>query len=161
MKNIILFLFISFSLFGFNLAQSNTDSNKELDKPKSDLATVYFYRVKEVNGLDNRNTKVKIEGKEIFKMPQHRFIGLRLTPGKYGLVLRQKQSEMLLTVESGKTYFIRVSEKAAGFGFNQSLTEIVEDQAIYQMRDLPLLEYSKIQDKTADLVKNKPAFKKE
>ena len=94
-------------------------------------------------------------------MPQHRFIGLRLAPGKYGLMLRQKQSEMLLTVESGKTYFVRVSEKAAGFGFNQSLTEISEDQAIYQMRDIPLLEDSKIRDKTADFVTDKPIFKKE
>ena len=161
MKNIILFLFVSFSSFSFVLAQSDATANKELAKPTSDLATVYFYRVKEVNGLDNRNTKVKIEGKETFRMPQHRFIGLRLAPGKYGLMLRQKQSEMLLTVESGKTYFIRVSEKLAGFGFNQSLTEMPEEQAIYQMRDIPILEDSKIRDKIADFVKDKPIFKKE
>src|SRR5688572_22620945 len=90
--------------------------------PQQAPATVYFYRVEEANRLDSRKATVKMEGKEIFSMPEDTYIGLRLPPGKYGIRMRQKQSEMLLTLESGKRYFVRVSQTVAGFGFNQSLT---------------------------------------
>lgn len=89
-------------------------------------------------------------------MKQYKWIGMRLAPGKYVISMRQKQAEMLLKVEAGKTYFIRVSEKAGGVGFNQSLTIMDEEQAVFQMRDLSTLESKKIFIKTEDIITEKP-----
>ncbi len=120
------------------------------------IGTVYFYRVEEVNKLDSRKVSVKIEGKELLSIPEDNFIGFRLSAGKYGLRMRQKQSEMLLNVEPGKKYFVRVSQTVAGFGFNQSLTLMPEDQAIYQMRDMKPLEDKNIKDKSREVIRVKP-----
>lgn len=63
---------------------------------------------------------------------------------------------MLLNVEPGKKYFVRVSQTVAGFGFNQSLTLMPEDQAIYQMRDMKPLEDKNIKDKSREVIRVKP-----
>jgi hypothetical protein len=125
-------------------------------KTADEFATVYFYRVKEVSGIDNKNTGINIDDKEIFKMPQNRFLGVKIKAGNHRIKMRQKQSEMLLEVEAGKTYFIRVSETVAGFGYNDSLNEIAAKQAIFQMRDLSVLEDSKIKANEFSYLKEKP-----
>ncbi len=73
-----------------------------------DKATVYFYCIEEVNALDSRATKVKIDGKPFFDIKEKRFIAFQMPPGKYILRQRQKQSEFLLNVEAGKTYYVSV-----------------------------------------------------
>ena len=136
-------------LFGSVAAGAQT-SGAETD------AVVYFYRVREVAGIDNRKAKVKIDGVNFFEMPQAKWIGFRIAPGKYAVEMRQKQSEMLLNAKAGNIYFIRVSEKTGGFTYNQSLTVMDREQAIFQMRDLPALELKRIFVKTARLVADKP-----
>jgi hypothetical protein len=120
-------------------------------------ATVYFYRVEEVSKLGSRKVEVKLDGKPLLSMPEDNFIAFKLPPGKYGLRMRQKQSEILLNVEAGKTYFVRVSQVEAGFGFNQSITLMPNDQAAYQMRDMKPLESKNIKNKDLEVVREKPA----
>jgi len=124
---------------------------------QDEMGSVFFYRVEEVNKLDSRKVAVKLEGKELISMPEDNFIGFRLSPGNYGLRMRQKQSEILLKVEPGRRYFIRVSQTVAGFGFNQSLTLMPEEQAIYQMRDMKPLEDKNIKDKSKEVIRDKPS----
>lgn len=131
----------------FTFAQEKTVETK---------AKVFFYRVKEVAGIDNRKAKVTLDGVKLFEMPQVKWIGFEIAPGKYALSMRQKQSEILLKAEAGKTYFIRVSEKTGGFTFNQSLTLMDAVQAVFQMRDLPILESKRIFIKTAEVISEKP-----
>jgi hypothetical protein len=119
-------------------------------------ATVYFYRVKEVNRFSNKNVRVHINKKEAFQMPQGHFIAVTLKAGDYELKMEKKQSEMLLSVESGKRYFVRVSQTVSGYFYTESLTETAEKQAIYQMRDLPILEDKKLKNKDLIFVKEKP-----
>jgi hypothetical protein len=126
------------------------------DSTPKTFGEVYFYRVEEVNKLDSRKVEVKIDGKALLLMPEDSYIGFKLVPGKYGLRMRQKQSEILLTVEGGKRVFIRVSQTVAGFLFNQSLTIMPEEQAIFQMRDMKPLEDKNIKDGTKGAVKVKP-----
>jgi len=123
---------------------------------QTETATVYFYRVEEVGRLDSRKVEVKLEGKGLLSMPEENFIGFKVPPGKYGLKMRQKQSELLLTAEAGKTYYIRVSQTASGFGMNQSLTFMQPEQAVYQMRDMKLLEDKNIKNKALEVVREKP-----
>lgn len=141
--------------------KTETNSDNNVKQENDGLATIYFYRVKEVSGIDNKNTGVNLNDREIFKMPQSRFIGIKLKAGNYKIKMRQKQSEILLEVEAGKTYFVRVSETVAGFGYNNSLMEMSEKLAVFQMRELPLLEDSKIKASDLVLVKEKPAYKDE
>lgn len=148
-RMILCFLLIS-SLIVPIVAQSPTSS-------PSEMAIVCFYRVEEVNALDSRKAGVKLEGKELLQMPENNFVGFRFAPGKYGLRMRQKQSEILLSLEAGKRYFVRVSQTVAGFGFNQSLTLMPEEQAIYQMRDMKPLEDKNIKDKSREVIRDKPA----
>lgn len=122
----------------------------------TDKATVYFYRVEEVSKLDSRKVKVQLGGKHFIDMPEDNFIGVRLAPGKYELKMRQKQSEMLLQVEAGKTYYVRVSQVIAGFGFNQMIYMMQPEQAVFQMRDMKALEDKNIKDKSQEFVKSKP-----
>ncbi len=125
---------------------------------QDEMGSVFFYRVEEVNKLDSRKVAVKLEGKELLSIPEDNFIGFRLSAGKYGLRMRQKQSEMLLTVEAGKSYFVRVSQTVAGFGFNQSLSMMQEEQAVYQMRDMKPLEDKNIKNRTLEVVREKPSM---
>jgi hypothetical protein len=126
--------------------------------PQDDKATVYFYRLEEVGKLDSRKVEVKLEGKGLLSMPEENFIAFKLPTGKHGLKMRQKQSEILLTVEAGKTYYVRVSQKTAGFGMDQNLTLMQPEQAIYQMRDMKPLEDKNIKDKSLEAVKIKPVL---
>lgn len=120
-------------------------------------ATVYFYRVEEANRLDSRKAGLKMEGKDLLNMPEDNFVGFELPPGNYGLRMRQKQSEILLRAEAGKRYFIRVSQTVAGYGYNQNLALIPEDQAAYQMRDMKPLEDKNIKDKSKTVLRAKPS----
>lgn len=124
--------------------------------PQTEPATVYFYRVEEVGKLDSRKVEVKLEGKGLLSMPEENYIAFKLPPDKYGLRMRQKQSELLLTVEAGKTYYVRVSQTVAGFGFNQSMMLMQPEQAVYQMRNMKPLEDKNIKNKTLEVVKEKP-----
>jgi hypothetical protein len=148
-RMILFFLVVSYVCVTI-VAQTPTSS-------LSEIAIVYFYRVEEVNALDSRKAEVKFEGRELLQMPENNFVGFRFAPGKYGLRMRQKQSEILLSVEAGKRYFVRVSQTVAGFGFNQSLTLMPGEQAIYQMRDMKPLEDKNIKDKSREIIKDKPA----
>ncbi len=123
-----------------------------------DTGLVYFYRVEEVNKLDSRKVEVKLEGKGLLSMPEDNFIAFRLPAGKYGLRMRQKQSELLLTVEPGQTHYVRVSQTVAGFGFNQSLTLMPPEQAAYQMRAMKPLEDKNIKNKILEVVRTKPDY---
>ncbi len=137
----------------FFIAPVFSQSNDTLP---SETGIVYFYRVEEVNALDSRRVTVKVEGRDFLKMSESRFIGFRFTPGRYGLRMRQRQSEMLLTVEAGRRYFVRVSQTVAGFGFNQSLTLMPEEQAIYQMRDMRPLDDRNILDRSREIIRERP-----
>jgi hypothetical protein len=119
-------------------------------------ATVYFYRLKEVSGLDNRNVKVHINQETAFLMTQGHFIGLKMPPGKYELKMSKNQSEMLLKVESEKTYFVRVSQTTAGYFFNESLTEIKDELALFQINKLTVLGDGKLKSKKYEFIKEKP-----
>jgi hypothetical protein len=122
----------------------------------SEMAIVYFYRVKEANAQDSRKAGVKLEGKELLKMPENNFVGFRFAPGKYGLRMGQKQPEISLSVKPGKRYFVRVIQALNGFGLYQSLTLMPEGPAIYQMRDMKPLEDKNIKDKSREVNKDKP-----
>lgn len=125
-------------------------------RSQSDVATVYFYRVEEVDKLDSHKVTVKMDGKDLLAMPEQNFIGISLPTGSYGLKMRQKQSEMLLKVEAGKRYFVRVSQTVVGFEFRQELSLMPEDQAIYQMRDMKPLEDKNMKDKSKVLTRDRP-----
>ena len=51
-----------------------------------------------------------------------------------------------------------MSETANGFGAQQSLTEMPEKQAVFQISLLPVLEDSKFKAKDIVFVKEKPEF---
>lgn len=121
-------------------------------------AIVYLYRVEEANKLDSRKVKVKLNGKDILEMPEDNFIGLKLVPGKYELKMRQKQSETLLIVEAGKTYYVRVSQTIAGYGFNQAIYIMQPEQAVYQMRNMKPLEDKNLKDKSQIFIREKPVI---
>jgi cell division protein YceG involved in septum cleavage len=148
----IIFIFVfGFSVFG--------QSVNKLTTPDSEFATVYFYRLKEVSGLDNRNVKVHINQQTVFLMTQGHFIGLKMKPGKYELKMSKNQSEMLLKTESGKTYFVKVSQTAAGYFFAESLTEIAEDLALFQISKLTVLGDGKLKSKSYEFIKATPLEK--
>jgi hypothetical protein len=135
---------------GFNSARS-----QELNAAQ--YGTVYFYRVEEVGRLDSRATTVNLEGKKFFGMPESRYVGFLMPPGKYGLKQRQKQSEFQLTVEAGKTVYVRVSQTGAGFGYNQAIILMQPEQALYQMRDMKPLDKSNIKIGTFQVLREMPA----
>ena len=46
----------------------------------------------------------------------------------------------MIEVEAERTYYVRVSQTAAGYFFNEDISEISAIQASFQIRDLTLLE---------------------
>jgi hypothetical protein len=127
---------------------------------QSEPATVYFYRVEEANKLDSRKVGVRFgdSEKKSLDFPEDNFVGVLLPPGKYGVRMSQKRSEILLNVEAGKRYFVRVSQTPEGFGHTQSLTIVPEEQARFQMRDMKPLEAKNVKDKTLKVVREQPQY---
>jgi hypothetical protein len=137
------------------------ETNSDTKTNQTDgTATVYFYRVKEITGLDNRNLVITINNKPAFKMPQYRFIGAKLKPGRYEIQMRKKKTGTMIEVEARKVYFVRVSQTAAGYFSNEDVSEINEKQAVFQMRELTILEDSKLEDSSLVWVKERPEYKK-
>jgi len=106
--------------------------------------------------LDSRKIPVKIENEKLLMMPEKYFIGFRVPAGKYGVKMRQNRTEFLLSVVPGQTYFVRVSQVLAGIGFNQSLTVMPAEQAIYQMRDMKPLSDNNIKLRKWEILREKP-----
>jgi hypothetical protein len=90
-------------------------------------------------------------------MPQYRYIGLKLKPGRYEIEMRKKKTgKTMIEVESGKTYFVRISQTAAGYFSNEDISEVASNQASFQIRDLKLLEDSKLEDTNLMWLKERP-----
>jgi len=133
---------------------------KEVQTYNDGFATVFFYRVKEIKGLaSNQSVPVTINNQIVFKMPQSRFIGIKLKPGRYEVIMKKREAETLLEVESGKTYFVKVSQTGSGFYWVNNINVVPENEALFQMRELYILEESKIKDTSQLFVKDRPKLK--
>lgn len=123
----------------------------------SDYAIVYFVRFKETFGMANRDRGVNLDDVEIFKMPQARFIGMKLKPGQYKLKMQQSKSQLHILAEAGKTYYIRISETTSGMGNDQSITELAEKEGIFQISLVKPLEDSKLKAPKDLFIVEKPS----
>lgn len=119
-------------------------------------ANVFFYRVREVNGLDNRDMRIYLDEKEIFVTKQSSWIAMKIPVGKYSLRSKQKRSEILLKVEADKNYFLRLSKTPEGFFLAEKIEMITDvEQASFQMRDLKFLDKKRIKT-TFELITELP-----
>jgi len=132
----------------------------EVQTHNDGYATVFFYRVKEIKGLaSNQSVPIIINNQIIFKMPQSRYIGIKLKPGRYEVIMKKREAETLLEVEHGKTYFIKVSQTGSGFYWVNNINVVPENEALFQMRELYILEESKIKDTSQLFIKDRPKLK--
>jgi len=66
---------------------------------------------------------------------------VKVKPGQYAIEMRKKKAgKTMIEVEAERTYYVRVSQTAAGYFFNEDISEISAIQASFQIRDLTLLE---------------------
>lgn len=137
MKALLLILIATVTTSAQNLNCQSTDTK----------ATVYFYRVRESNAMRKGQTGVTVDKIRLIQMPKATFAGFQFPPGKYELTMGHRETDLLLNAEAGKQYFFRVSNTAAGFSQLQVLTQVPEEQAVHQMRDLAPLEAKNVKSK--------------
>jgi uncharacterized protein DUF2846 len=119
-------------------------------KDQPDKATVYFYRVKESNGMRKGETGVTLNKVRLFQMPKATYVGFYLPPGKYDLTMGHHETDLSLNVEGGNRYFFQVSNTAAGFGQLQILKLVLENQARYQMKGLKSLDVGNVKSRAKE-----------
>lgn len=120
-----------------------------------ETGVVYLYRVEEAPKLDSGKPKVWIDDRPALLMPESEFIGFKLSAGRHVFRMQNKGTVTPLTIEAGKTYFIRVSEVVAS-GYLRNLFITPSEQAGEQMKGLKPLEDKNIKDKSLSAVKALP-----
>ncbi len=139
-------LTIAFTLLCFAMGAAQDEKGK---------GVVYFYRLEEAGKIDSGKPKVYLNDKHLLNVPESEYVGFRLPAGKHILRMKPKASEILLTIEADKIYYVRVSETAAGFGFRKELLITSEEQAVFQMRDMKPIQDKNLIDKSLEVIKTK------
>jgi hypothetical protein len=125
------------------------------DAPDNSTGLVYLFRVEEADKFNSGKPKVWIDDRLAVMMPESEFIGVRLPPGRHVFRMQNKGTVTPLTIEAGRTYFIRVSEVPA-HGYLRNLFVATPEQAAEQMRGLKPLEDKNIKDRALKTTKEKP-----
>jgi len=110
------------------------------EKVTGELATFYFYRVREP-GAFNNPLSISLDGKEIFEIAQDTYAAFQIKPGKYLFKMRNKDRGALpIEAEAGKTYYVLSSRVAGALLASYILSEVPKDQAVLQMKRMEVIK---------------------
>lgn len=109
--------------------------------------TIYFYRTKQFSG-SALEPSVFCDDKDLARMDNGRYFGVKLDPGKHTCRMGDKQTGFELDVKAGQDYYARISLEAGFWKGHGRLTLLQPEQGAFEVKKLKLLGADKVKDKT-------------
>ena len=146
-------LAVSSATFAFAQDPKPTESpsaeKTEASQPKADsqMATVYFYRIKQFAG-SGLEPSVYCDDKELARMDNGRYFGVTLAPGKHTCRMGDKQTGFEIDMKAGEEYYGKVSLEAGFWKGHGRLTFVQKEQGAFEMKKVKLLGADKVKDRS-------------
>lgn len=123
-----------------------TKANEQLVADNS-KATIYFYRIKQFAGSSLEPT-IYCDDKELARMDNGRFFGVKIDPGKHTFRMGDKQTGFEIDMKAGEEYYAKVTIEAGFWKGHGRLSLLQKEQGAYEMKKLKPLGVDKIKDRS-------------
>jgi hypothetical protein len=110
-------------------------------------ATIYFYRTKQFAG-SALEPSIFCDDKELARMDNGRYFGVKLDPGKHTCRMGDKQTGFELDMKAGQEYYARVTIETGFWKGHGRLTLLQAEQGAFEVKKLKLLGVDKVKNKT-------------
>lgn len=110
-------------------------------------ATLYFYRTKQFAG-SALEPSIYCDDKELARMDNGRYFGVRLDPGKHTCRMGDKQTGFELDMKVGQDYYARITIETGFWKGHGRLTLMQPEQGAFEVKKLKLLGADKVKNKT-------------
>jgi len=110
-------------------------------------AILYFYRIKQFSG-SALEPSVFCDEKELARMDNGRYFGVRLDPGKHTCRMGDKQTGFEIDAKPGQEYYAKVSLEAGLWKGHGRLTLIQPEQGAFELKKVKPLGADKVKDRT-------------
>lgn len=123
-----------------------TSSGEQAATPDAQ-ATIYFYRTKQFAG-SALEPSIYCDDKELARMDNGRYFGVKLDPGKHTCRMGDKQTGFELDMKPGQDYYARITIEAGFWKGHGRLTLMQAEQGAFEVKKLKLLGVDKVKNKT-------------
>ena len=130
--------------------QTSTEAKPAADKKVSDdgsKGTIYFYRIKQFSGSVLEPT-VFCDDKELARMDNGRYFGVKLDSGKHVCRMGDKQTGFEVDVMPGQAYYGKVSLEMGVWKPHGRLTLVQPEQGAFELKNVKLLGTDKVKDRS-------------
>ncbi len=133
-------------------APSGTNVMQEAAQPappvavEADKSIIYFYRVKQFAG-SSLEPSVYCDDKELARMDNGRYFGVKLPPGKHTFRMGDKQTGFEIDMKAGQNYYAKVSLEIGMWKGHGRLTLIQPEQGSFEIKKVKPLGADKIKDR--------------
>jgi hypothetical protein len=134
--------------------QSGTPANNtpavagsEQAAPQETKATIYFYRTKQFAG-SALEPSIYCDDKELARMDNGRYFGVRLDPGKHTCRMGDKQTGFELDMKAGQDYYARITIETGFWKGRGRLTLMQAEQGAFEVKKLKLLGADKVKNRS-------------
>ena len=115
--------------------------------PQESKATIYFYRTKQFAG-SALEPSIYCDDKELARMDNGRYFGVRLDPGKHTCRMGDKQTGFEVDMKAGQDYYARISIETGFWKGHGRLTLMQAEQGAFEVKKLKLLGADKVKNRT-------------
>ncbi|MEN3330885.1 MAG: hypothetical protein V7641_250 [Blastocatellia bacterium] len=132
-------------------ASGNTQTAAEAkaDQPagaQDSKATLYFYRLKQYAGSALEPT-VFCDDKQLARMDNGRYFGVKLDPGKHACNMGDKQTGFELDLKAGQVAYAKISIETGFWKGHGRLTLVQPEQGAFEIKKAKLLGTDKVKDR--------------
>ncbi|HEV2800760.1 MAG TPA: DUF2846 domain-containing protein [Pyrinomonadaceae bacterium] len=108
--------------------------------------TIYFYRTKQFAG-SALEPSVYCDDKELARMDNGRYFGVKLDPGKHTCRMGDKQTGFELDVKAGQDYYARVNIETGFWKGRGRLSLLQPEQGAFEVKKLKPLGADKVKNR--------------
>jgi hypothetical protein len=108
---------------------------------------IYFYRIKQFAG-SALEPSVYCDGKELARMDNGRYFGVRLTPGKHTCNMGDKQTGFEIDVKNGQSYYAKINIEMGVWKGHGRLTLLQPEQGAFEIKKAKPLGLDKVKDRS-------------
>ena len=114
-------------------------------------ATIYFYRIKQFAG-SALEPSVYCDERELARMDNGRYFGVKLDPGKHTCRMGDKQTGFEIDMKAGEEYYAKVSIEMGFWKGRGRLTLVQKEQGAFEIKKVKPLSAGKVKDRTMVVV---------
>ncbi|MGH9901928.1 MAG: DUF2846 domain-containing protein [Pyrinomonadaceae bacterium] len=110
-------------------------------------ATIYFYRIKQFTG-SALEPSIYCDDKELARMDNGRYFGVKLEPGKHTCRMGDKQTGFEIDAKPGQDYYAKVNIETGFWKGRGRLTLVQNEQGAFEIKKTKPLGAGKIRDRS-------------